>query len=164
MHAYLMLLLFGLLIYIFYKYNKQVLCAISGFCFLIVLGFVLICVNLGSKAKDIPFISVEDSETIEIKEDGVVLLNITSSAVTHNEFYITSGTVVEDIQKYLVGNSKPVYFKIKSGQDILYSNNLGVLTSKDAQSILDLYNSWKANGVLPREKIMFHFLFMYFEV
>ena len=113
-------------------------------------------------ANKVPFISKSSSE-VTVKE-GVFTLKSGVSSTLGDEFVFTGEPQLEDIESFLNNTTKAVYIYIKSGQDIIYSNNLGLLQKDDAQYVLDLYNNWKTTCILPSERTRYKFFCFYCDV
>lgn len=129
----------------------------------------LVVLALGVSRNDalfekLPFTSIEDSEEIAIGTDGVMYVESSQSAFLENEYFLSDDFDAESLQSWLNDTSKPVYLHIKSKDSLVWSYNLGMCNEATASTIEELYNSWKANGVVPREKVRYKFIWFYFEV
>lgn len=114
--------------------------------------------------KNIPFVSIDDSKYVTVDNSATMLLSETSGAQLHEDFILDDSLKIDELASWLDNRYSSVDLYVKSGSTILYSKSLGRVDRKAGTEILDTYNLWKSDGVLPKEKIRYKFLCFYMDV
>lgn len=162
-HAYIPLVIGVALVY---SCRKSFLIRLFGLCLCLMMLLFISCVsNLSMDTiRRVPFIGVSDGVNVEVPRDGVFYIVEGGNSQLGTAFIVTDGVSESDISNYISKTLKPVYIFVKSGIDVVYSKNMGYLTSKDTQLILDLYDSWRISGSLPSVTVRYKFLIFYFDI
>ena len=66
----------------------------------------------------------------------------------NDTFIFTENTSETSLEEYLSNTKKNVYFCVKSGTNILFSDNLGICDSTNASEILKNYLSYRSNKMV----------------
>ena len=120
-----------------------------------VLIYFLIFITPLEYLSKVKFLEIEEEQSIEVSNNGSFSLVSGTTAVTSSEFIVTDLTTVAELEDYLGDQNKGVYLYIKSGSDILYEKNLGLIVKDDipskASQLLSTYDTWKETSTLPSE-------------
>lgn len=139
--------------------------AISGVVLVICLILIFCMIeHRDNFLKQLPFMSIENSDSIEIDTTGVMLLSETSGAQVHEDFILTDDLKLDELANWLDTRYSNVDIFVKKGSSIIYAKSLGRVDRKVGSEVLDYYNQWRNEGTLPRQKVRYKFLCFYMDV
>ena len=111
----------------------------------------------------IPFTKIDASEEVSINNIGSFTLEWGSSAFLMNEFTVVDSTTEEELSDWLSDSEKSVTIYIKEASRVVWSKNLGMTDNSSSKSILDIYKTWKSDGVVPKDKVRYSIFNFYFD-
>lgn len=131
------------------------------------LALLIVCLLAFTRHDDlflkVPFTRIDSTSGVEVSNTGTFYLESSQSALVENKFYL-SGENSDEMRTWLADTKKNVYIYISDGNKTLYSKNLGTYKDGMEDTIIDVYSSWKADGVIPGDASRYWFLVFYLEV
>lgn len=112
----------------------------------------------------IPETSMLTEDVIDIGYDGTMLLEESSGVGYTAEYIFDDSTTVTDLDDFIKYEDTNYTLVIKKGSDCLYRKNYPTTSEDVFNEMLGIFNSWKQNGVVPNDKVIYKFLCFYFEV
>ena len=112
----------------------------------------------------VPETSMLTEDVINIGYDGTMILEESSGVGYTAEYIFDDSTTVTDLDDFIKYEDTNYTLVIKKGSDYLYRKSYPATSEDVFNEILGIYNSWKKNGVVPNDKVIYKFLCFYFEV
>lgn len=104
--------------------------------------------------RNLSFLTIEESGSVDVDKSGSFTVegNVLSFVVK-DDYTVTAETTLESLNEWKEKQNKNIKVYVKSGDSIVYSKNLGFVSTVDMQEVLDLYKRFKSSGNLPSEKV-----------
>ena len=138
----------GIIILVLFRKKANI--AWIGMLFLLV--YAILALVPMTVIEKIPFMGT-NTEGIIYVNGGSFELNSGVTAMISSDYVITEETTEDDLEKWLDMQNKNVYIYIKSGDNINYSYNLGLVDKRNMEEtidiIMDLYTKWVNKDGLP---------------
>ena len=166
-HMYIPLAIFIIIFLVTYKKVKgaeNLLVIVSAIGIVIFVALPILATTNPELYLKIPETSVEYGDTLDIGTDGTMFLEETSGIGYSDEYIFDDSTNVSDLDAFVKYEDTNLTLVVKKGSDYLYSKYYPSASEHDFKDMLDIYKSWKSNGVVPNDKSTYKFLCFYFEV
>lgn len=112
----------------------------------------------------IPLISIDDSEQMTISNKGVAYVESGYSPSLSSQFMLSDNIDKNALTEWLKDSNHVVYFYVKEGNDYVWSRSLGLADENLCDEIVGIYESWRTDGTVPKNKVRYRFLCFYIDV
>lgn len=107
--------------------------------------------------KQVSVLTITDSGDVAVDKSLPMKVTATTSPLTKQEFYMTSGVSTEELTEWLSGQIGVVEVIVMQGDTLVYSQLIGsvaqVGAEEEAEQIISSYNNWQSTGNLRSETV-----------
>lgn len=107
--------------------------------------------------KQVPVLAISDSGDVAVDKSLPMKVTATTSPLTKQEFYMTSGVSAEELTDWLSNQVGVVEVTVMQGDTLVYSQLIGsvaqVGAEEEAEQIVSSYNNWQSTGKLRSETV-----------
>lgn len=107
--------------------------------------------------KKVPVLTIADSGEVAVEKTLPMKVTATTSPLTKQEFYMSTGVTVEELKEWLTGQIGVVEVTVMDGDTLVYSQLIGSVAQigaeEEAEQIVSSYETWQSTGKLRSETV-----------